>query len=192
MTLAPQLEAAATAFAMLAELGLRGCLIGGLALQRWGQPRVTQDVDLTLLAPIGSEHLIVDQLLERLSPRIADARRFALERRVLLCIAPNGVSVDISLAALTFEEEVLARASRWRQVQGIWLDTCSAEDLIIYKLVAARLQDLADVQGVVHRQRGRLDLERIRFWGRQFADLKEDPDLLRPFEAAVRDADRLG
>ena len=25
------------------------CYIGGIALQRWGEPRVTQDIDLTLL-----------------------------------------------------------------------------------------------------------------------------------------------
>ena len=31
------------------------CFIGGLALQRWGEPRVTQDIDLTLLTGIGKE-----------------------------------------------------------------------------------------------------------------------------------------
>lgn len=29
--------------------GWRFCLIGGVAVQRWGEPRFTQDVDLTLL-----------------------------------------------------------------------------------------------------------------------------------------------
>ena len=29
--------------------GWRFCFVGGLALQRWGEPRVTEDVDLTLL-----------------------------------------------------------------------------------------------------------------------------------------------
>jgi len=32
------------------------------------------------------------------------------------------------------------------------------------------------------------DVDRIRYWGRQFADLKEDPDLLRPFEDALKKA----
>jgi hypothetical protein len=188
MTLAPQLLAAAHAMSVLDRLGYRGCLIGGLALQRWGQPRFTQDVDLTLLAPFGRESEVVDRILTQLSPRAPDARGFALARRVLLCVAPNGVSIDISLAALSFEEEVLSRASRWREVDGVWLETCSAEDLIVYKLVAARPQDVADVYGVVRRQGARLDVERIRFWGHQFAELKEDPDLLRPFEDAVRAA----
>jgi len=30
--------------------GWRSCFIGGLAVQRWGQSRLTGDVDLTLLA----------------------------------------------------------------------------------------------------------------------------------------------
>lgn len=57
---------------------------------------------------------------------------------------------------------------------------------MIYKLIAARPQDLVDVISVVQRQGSRLDVERIRHWGREFAAIKEDPDLLRPFEDALR------
>lgn len=35
--------------------GWRFCFIGGVALQRWGEPRLTQDVDLTLLTGFGDE-----------------------------------------------------------------------------------------------------------------------------------------
>lgn len=166
-------------------------MIGGLALQRWGQPRFTQDADLTVLAPFGSEAQVVDELLARFTPRLAAARQHALDRRVLLLNATNGVSIDISLAALPFEEEVLQRASRWRRVREIWLTTCSAEDLVIYKLVAARGQDIVDIIGIVRRQGSALDHARIRHWGTQFAELKQDPDLLRPFEEAVKSAARL-
>ena len=188
MSLAPQSSAAAEAFAALEGIGRPGCLIGGLALQRWGEPRMTQDADLTVLAPFGTEEAVVDALLQHFPARIPTARQHALDYRVLLLTASNGVSLDISLAALPFEEEVLQRASRWRQVGKVWLITCSAEDLIIYKLVAARGQDLVDITGIVHRQGSRLEIERIRRWGAQFAELKEDPDLLRPFEDALRNA----
>ena len=33
--------------------GWRFCVIGGLALQRWGEPRETIDVDVTLLTGFG-------------------------------------------------------------------------------------------------------------------------------------------
>jgi hypothetical protein len=47
MNVAPQMNAAAEAFDAFAAIGARGCLIGALALQRWGEPRMTQDADLT-------------------------------------------------------------------------------------------------------------------------------------------------
>ena len=71
-------------------------------------------------------------------------------------------------------------------MDDVWIETCSAEDLVIYKLVAARPQDLVDVAGIVRRQRSALDVAQIRRWGQQFAELKEDPDFLRPFEEALR------
>jgi hypothetical protein len=37
--------------------GWRFCFIGGVAVQRWGEPRLTQDVDLTLLTGFGKEDL---------------------------------------------------------------------------------------------------------------------------------------
>jgi hypothetical protein len=56
------------------ELGWKFCFIGGLAVQRWGEPRLTQDVDATLLTGFGSESDYVDPLLEKYSGRIQDAR----------------------------------------------------------------------------------------------------------------------
>jgi hypothetical protein len=58
----------------------------------------------------------------------------------------------------------------------------------VYKLVAARPQDLVDMAGIVRRQGARLNVEFVRLWGREFAEIKEDPDLLRPFEDAMRGA----
>ena len=63
--------------------------------------------------------------------------------------ASNGVDVDISFAAFPFELEVLEQASDWQATPDIALRTCSAEDLLLYKLVAAHLIDLHDVQSVV-------------------------------------------
>jgi hypothetical protein len=48
-------------------------VIGGLAVQRWGDPRQTRDVDLTLLTGLGGEEAFVDPILEHYPPCIADA-----------------------------------------------------------------------------------------------------------------------
>ena len=176
------LEAAVEVQSVLSAAGIRSCVIGGLAVQRWGEPRATQDVDFSVLAPPGDEQRPVDLLLRAFAPRRADARAFAMAHRVLLIQATNNVAVDIGLAASPFEVEVLDRSSAWVLSDGFSVVTCSAEDLIIYKLVAGRARDVADIEGIVRRQGSGLDVERIRRYGALFAELKEEPELLRPFE----------
>jgi hypothetical protein len=57
--------------------GWRYCVIGAVAVQRWGEPRLTQDVDLTILTDFGSEERWIDALLGRFEARRPDARDFA-------------------------------------------------------------------------------------------------------------------
>ena len=182
------LAAAREALAVVARGRHGACLIGGLVVPRWGEPRATTDVDISVLAPYGDEGEVLDLLLRYFSPRSAGARDFALANRVLLLETSNGVAVDVALAAFPFELEAIEAASDWAAVPGVVLRTCSAEHLVVYKLVAARARDLADIEGIVRRQGRRLDIEAIRRWGRVLAELKEDPDLLRPFEDALRKA----
>lgn len=137
------------------------CIIGGLALQRWGEPRLTQDADLTLLTGFGKEESFVDPLISRFHPRHAGAREFALVNRVLLLTAKNGVPVDISLAALPYEKEVIARATPFAFAEGIVLPTCSAEDLFIMKAFAARPKDWLDTEGIVACQGKNLNRSHI-------------------------------
>jgi len=132
------------------------CFIGGLATLRWGEPRFTGDVDLTILANYGEEELVIDGLLDRFVPRLRDARHFALAHRVVLVSATNGTPVDVALGALDFEERTMERASLW-DANGVMLLTCSADDLIVHKVFAGRDRDWADIGGIVARQRGKLD-----------------------------------
>jgi hypothetical protein len=183
----PHLIAAAQSLlGVLDNARIQACLIGGMVISRWGQPRATTDADFSALAPYGDETRVLDVLLARFQPRRADARTFALDHRVLLLTTADGVGLDVALAAFPFEIEALEQATSWDLGVGVALRTCSAEHLIVYKLVAARPQDLLDMEGIVRRQGRRLDLDCIRRWGREFADLKEDPDLLRPFERVLR------
>jgi hypothetical protein len=181
----PLAAAAHDVLAVLDSAGLRGCLIGGLVLPRWGQARATTDADFSVLAPYGEEAGVVDTLLDQFGPRRPDARAFALQHRVLLLRSTAGVAIDVALAAFPFEIEAIERATPFELVPGVVVRTCSAEDLIIYKLVAGRPQDLIDMEGIVRRQGRRLDVALIRRWGLEFAELKEEPDLLRPFEAVL-------
>ena len=44
--------------------GWRSCVIGGLAVQRLGQPRLTQGVDISLMTGFGTKQAFIDALLE--------------------------------------------------------------------------------------------------------------------------------
>ncbi len=64
--------------------GLQFCFIGGLAVHHWGEIRMTQDVDATVLTGFGNESVVIEKLWTSLDPRIADATQFAKLNRVVL------------------------------------------------------------------------------------------------------------
>jgi hypothetical protein len=47
--------------------GWHFCLIGALAVIRWGEPHVAQGVDLTVLSGFGGEERCIDRMLGRFS-----------------------------------------------------------------------------------------------------------------------------
>ncbi len=149
-------------------------VIGGLAVQRWGEPRQTRDVDITLLTGLGGEERFIDVLLARFRPRLPDARRFALERRVLLVETAAGIPLDISLGGLPYEERVVGRASGFEFEKGATIRTCSAEDLVVLKAFAGRPLDWVDVEGVIVRQGPRLNRTLVLAELLPLLDLKED------------------
>ncbi len=160
----------------------RFCLIGGLAVVRWGQPRATQDVDFSLLTGFGGEQEYVDRLLARFPGRIDDARDFALQHRVVLARTTAGVSLDIALAAFPFEERVIDRASEFFFAEGVSLTTASAEDLVVLKAFAAREQDWSDARGIIVRQGNRLDWNYIVTELSILSELKDSSDSLQHLE----------
>jgi hypothetical protein len=175
-------RAAAELQAVCMEQAWRFCFIGGLALQRWGEPRETVDVDLTLLTGFGGEEKFVTFLLERFQARIEGPLEFALNNRVLLLRSRSGVGLDIALGALPFEESAVARSSLFPYPGGQELRTCSAEDLIVLKAFAARAKDWMDVEGIIVRQTGKLDWPYIRLNLAPLAELKGVPGIVEELE----------
>ena len=154
--------------------GFRFCFIGGLALQRWGEPRLTQDVDLTVISGFGRESEYADQFLSAFAPRIKDAREFALRHRVLLLLSRDTIPLDVALGAMPFEERAVARASPFLVAEAESLLTCSAEDLIVFKAFAGRPQDWIDIEGIAIRQYRRLDSDLVWKELLPLLELKED------------------
>jgi len=149
-----------------------------VAVQRWGEPRQTVDVDITLLTGFGGEEEYIRSLLTRFRPRRPDAAEFALRNRVLLVENAQEVGMDIALGGLPFEIRTVARASLFDIGGGQYLLTCSAEDLVVHKCFASRDQDWIDVRNVLERQRGKLNLAQIYEELAPLAQLKEQPEIL--------------
>lgn len=126
-------RAAADVLSFCEERGWQCCVIGGLAVQRWSDPRLTRDADLTLFTGLGGEERFVEPLLAEFLPRVQDARTLALHRRVLLLQTGDGVPIDVALGGLPFESRVMGRRSHWNVPGHVDLITCSAEDLVVMK-----------------------------------------------------------
>jgi hypothetical protein len=141
--------------------GWRFCFIGGLAVQRWGEPRLTLDVDCTLLTGFGQEERYVDELLAAFVGRVDHPRDFALAHRVLLLHGSSRVPLDIALGAMPFEERCIERASAFDIGDSQSLTMCSAEDLVVFKAFAGRERDWLDIEGIVLRQVEALDADII-------------------------------
>jgi hypothetical protein len=107
-------------------------------------------------------------------------------RIVQLDFVPPGkfieVRVDLMLADSPFHREALRRASTV-DLPGFGgsIGVIACEDLILLKLAAGRILDLADAAALVRANRGQLDLG---YLGRWAAGLGVGPDLERVWEEA--------
>ncbi len=162
------------------------CFIGGLAVNRWGEPRYTHDADATVLTQFVDDERLVDCLLKHFQGRRPDVREFALRARVLLLVASNGTPLDVALGALDFEKNCIARSSGWNYAQDRAIVTCSAEDLIVHKAFASRDIVWLDVERILQRQGSGLDVVQIFEELRPLVELKEDKDIVPRLEALMR------
>ncbi len=160
------------------------CFIGGVAVLRWGRPRTTQDVDVSLFVEMGNEQEVVSQILQKFSARVEGALQFALENRVVLAKSRDNVAYDIALAQFEFEREIIQRASFFEFSDDIELLTVSAEDLVVMKSFAGRDQDWIDVAGIVEANND-LDIEYARRQLGLLVNLQSDNDALQKLDRIV-------
>jgi hypothetical protein len=162
---------------LLEHFSGQGMIIGGVAASLLGKERTTADVDVVVLLSLDELPQLLDAAqCAGLTPRIQNVEAFARRNRVVLLHHPeSGIDIDISLGALPFEQEAVARSITWSD-GDLRLSLPTPEDLVILKAVAHRPKDLEDIRGILTRHPD-LDWRRIEFWVRQFADALEMPEL---------------
>lgn len=139
---------------------VRYAVVGGLAMNLHGVPRLTMDVDLLL--DLGEENLqsflsaarelslkpgVPVGLSELADPR---RRRAWIEEKGMVAFPlrppdPTGPTVDVLVDPAVDVAGALARAER-RDVGDVLVAVASVADLIGLKQAAGRRQDLADIE----------------------------------------------
>jgi predicted nucleotidyltransferase len=164
--------------------GLRGSVIGGIAASLRGKPRLTKDIDAVVI-DVDAELLLQSASEFGFFPRIPDAVEFSRTTRVLLLrYEPGNIDIDLSLGALPFEDEVIDR-STWIDVGGVDIRIASAEDVIIMKAVARRDRDMMDIENIIQANAD-LDVERVRYWIREFSSVLEMPEIHEDLEKLLK------
>jgi uncharacterized nucleotidyltransferase DUF6036 len=161
-------------------------IIGGVAVIAHGVPRLTVDIDATVAAAeTDLDQLITVLTGDGIQARIENAREFAERNQIFLAVHDaSGTSIDLSLAWLPFEEQAL-RVSQPCVYAGVNIRIPSPEDLVVYKLVAARPLDLADAEGLMVLHGESMNLARIRMVVGEFAALLDDEERPRLLDRLI-------
>ena len=128
----------------------------------------------------------MDCLLKSFKGRRPDTREFALRAHVLLLVASNGTPLDVALGALEFEKNSIRRSSPWNYTAHSTIITCSAEDLIVHKAFASRELDWLDVERILQRQAGVLNVAQILEELQPLAELEEDHNIVPRLTSLMR------
>jgi hypothetical protein len=159
-------------------------VIGGQAVQLYGEPRMTRDIDVTL----GLDGEGLDRVLDvcsrcGLSPVPTKPADFVRETMVLPALNERtGIRVDFVFSATEYERQAIGR-SQSVELEGAKVSFAAAEDVVIHKLVAGRPRDLEDVRGIMAKTSG-LDRVYVERWLRAF-DRILDRDISTVFRRLI-------
>lgn len=151
----------------LIDHDLRFCLIGGIAAGYWGEPRFTRDIDFTIFSQKKSFDEIVS-LLEK--------NNFIyklIENSQCQISKWNKINfwADLILAETDYQDLVIDRAMKINLFE-VETKICSAEDLMILKMIAGRRQDYLDIENILKKNLNQLDKSYLLKWLMRW-DLKE-------------------
>lgn len=131
----------------LDRAGIAYMVIGGQAVQLYGEPRMTRDIDVTLgLDATGLDRVTALCRSVGLRVLVNDPARFVRDTMVLPAVEDaSGIKVDFVFSFSAYERQALGR-SRPVEINGQPVRYSSLEDLLIHKLVAGRARDIEDTR----------------------------------------------
>ena len=171
----------------LADLRIPYMVIGGVANAVWGEPRSTLDVDVTVWVAEPELDAVVAQLVAKFRCRVARPAEFVRGTRVLPLQSARGERIDVVFGMLPFEEEAIRRAVTVR-VAGADVRFCTAEDLVLHKIVSERERDLNDARAITRRRLAQLDLAYLEPRIEELSQGLERPEITARWQAWKQEA----
>ena len=143
-------------------------VIGGHAVLIYGEPRLTQDIDITLGVDASKLDLIKDLAAAiGLEILVKDPNTFVKDTMVLpLKDKKSGIRIDLIFSNSAYEKEALKNVKRI-SIGGLKVSYASLEDLVIHKLIAGRPRDMEDIQGILLKN-PHYDAIYIKRWIKEF------------------------
>lgn len=155
-----------------------GALMGGLAVSAWGYFRATRDVDLLIAVDVAdwsdAERRLVAAGFQMSRVR-APKRLDKLHVVQTECRLPDvlwELEVDFLLAETPYHRQAIARSVLFtfpNMTTTIRVLTC--EDVILHKLDAGRLLDLADCEQLLRTNRTTIDSAYLDQWAVQLGTI---------------------
>ena len=176
------------------QLGVPYAIGGAVATSFWGIPRTTQDADFLVAVPAIAYQRLADALnakgfvMERApgpQPVTVEALLHQVRDDKYMTLACRATSVELFIPVVPLQHAILKRAVG-RLFHGHDIRVTTAEDLILLKMAFHRHKDLQDIKGILHVQRGRLDIPYLRHWSGQMLEEpagRELDELIATYEA---------
>jgi hypothetical protein len=162
-------------------------VIGGYANLHWGKPRLTEDLDIKVQVEESAWQELIGALGARYRLLSNEPLEFVRQTRVIPIATPTGVRVDLIVAELPYEFAAIRRAVPLG-IGAARIPLCSAEDLILHKIISERSRDREDVEGIIVASGSTLDRAYLEPILGELARGLERPELLEFYRAALRKA----
>jgi hypothetical protein len=158
----------------LAPLGVPTALLGGVAVSMWGPLRATRDADLILSIAIAKIDEVIETLRRHgIRSRHTPPRKVHFDGVDLIqfdCAISGShetVRIDLQFARSEYHRQLLDRRVRRKLPDTeTEVDVVSCEDLILLKLLAGRVVDVADAASLLRYNENELDVDYLIRWSR--------------------------
>lgn len=161
-------------------------IIGGIAAGTLGEPRVTGDVDVDIMVSREDIPGFLDKA-EKAGFKVSKEKCVrAVEQTGTFQINYGYFHIDFIISSTDLEMQAFKR-KKTIKLYNIKAFFPTPEDLILFKIVPGRKQDLLDVERIIIRHKEKLDIDYLKTWARKLCDQAEDMRIWNELKRLLKD-----